>query len=339
VSTCTLPPSCLPRLRFQPADAPLPALTHITDFLAEFRAIAEHPQTGGKLETIGETGDKSGSLGGTQCTRAGGGYPLFAWTRRIPARSWYSNPMTTGLQHLTTARRLTPSALVHRSPSCARRQEARKIKKPAAPKIYLSAGIHGDEPAGPLALLELLAEGFFDDRAHWFICPVLNPLGFIKGTRENADGTDLNRDYHARHSAEVRAHIAWLQRQPPFDLTLCLHEDWESTGFYLYEHNPKHRPSLAPALLAAVRPHMPIEPAHIIDGRPIDEPGILRPEIDAQDRDDWPEQLYLREHFHYDLGYTMETPSSLPLAPRVAAQKKLVATAVEGVLREFERES
>jgi len=298
VSTRTLPPSHRPTLRFQPAAAPLPALASIADFLAEFRAIAEHPQTGGQLETIGEVGDQCASVGGNKCGSLGGGYPLFAWTKRAAKSHRLTAPL---------------------------------------PKLYLSAGIHGDEPAGPLALLELLAEGFFDDRAHWLVCPVLNPLGFVKGTRENPENIDLNRDYLARRSAEVRAHIAWLQRQPPFDLTLCLHEDWESTGFYLYEHNPKHRPSLAPALLDSVRPHMPIEPAHIIDGRPIDEPGILRPEIVAQDRDDWPEQLYLREHYHYDLGYTMETPSSLPLAPRIAAQKALVATAVEGLLKEFGR--
>jgi len=213
------------------------------------------------------------------------------------------------------------------------------MKEPPAPapRVYLSAGIHGDEPAGPLALLELLSEGFFDDRAHWFICPVLNPLGFVKGTRENADGIDLNRDYLACRSAEVRAHIAWLQSQPTFDLTLCLHEDWESTGFYLYEHNANHRPSLAHALLDAVRPHMPIEPAHIIDDRPIDEPGILRPEVNIQELPEWPEQFYLREHAYYDLGYTMETPSSLPLAPRIAAQKALVTTAVESLLNEFSR--
>jgi len=299
-----------PSLRFQPSPAPLPALANIDDFLATFREIAEQPQTGGKLEIMGEVGDK----GDGKSANPSGCLPLFAWTRRAPARSWYGTPPT-GLQ-----------------------REARQIKGPAAPRLYLSAGVHGDEPAGPLALLELLSEGFFDDRAHWFICPALNPIGLAQGTRENPDGIDLNRDYHARRSAEVRAHTAWLQHQPPFDLTLCLHEDWESTGFYLYEHNPKQRPSLAAALLDAVRPHMPIEPAHIIDGRPIDEPGILRPEINAQERDDWPEQLYLREHYYYDLGYTMETPSSLPLAPRIAAQKALVATAVEGLLNEFERE-
>jgi len=93
------------------------------------------------------------------------------------------------------------------------------------PRLYLSTGIHGDEPAPPLALLRLIERGFFDRRAHWFLCPLINPAGLARGTRENADGLDLNRDYKDCRSAEIRAHIAWLERQPPFDFTMCLHED------------------------------------------------------------------------------------------------------------------
>src|SRR5688572_10031014 len=113
------------------------------------------------------------------------------------------------------------------------------------PRIYLSAGIHGDEPAPPLALLAALEAGMFDTRAVWFICPLLNPAGFLRRTRENADGIDLNRDYKALRSVEIQAHARWLQRQPNFDLALCLHEDWESSGYYLYELNPTQRLSLA----------------------------------------------------------------------------------------------
>lgn len=99
------------------------------------------------------------------------------------------------------------------------------------PRIYFSAGIHGDEPAPPLALLELLQHGVFDQRAVWFLCPLLNPLGFLRRTRENPDGIDLNRDYKAPRSAEIQAHTRWLEKQPPFDLAICLHEDWETAGF------------------------------------------------------------------------------------------------------------
>ena len=186
------------------------------------------------------------------------------------------------------------------------------------PRIYLSAGIHGDEPAPPLALLELIETGVFDRRAVWCLCPLLNPAGFHRRTRENAAGLDLNRDFKSPASAEIAAHRRWLERQPPFDLAVCVHEDWESTGFYLYELNPTGAPSVAPAMLAAAAAHLPIEPATVIDGRAIAEPGIIRPVADPALRDLWPESIYLQHH-HARLGYTIESPSSRPLSVRVSA--------------------
>ena len=85
--------------------------------------------------------------------------------------------------------------------------------------LYLSSGIHGDEPAGPLALLQMLQDDRWPDLNLWLV-PCVNPFGFRRNTRENADGMDLNRDYRHRTAAEVKAHIAWLERQPRFDLTL-----------------------------------------------------------------------------------------------------------------------
>src|SRR5579863_5315868 len=81
------------------------------------------------------------------------------------------------------------------------------------PRIYLSAGIHGDEPAPPLALLALLESGAFDTRAVWFLCPMLNPGGLALGTRESPEGIDLNRDYRHHAAAETRDHVRWLARQ------------------------------------------------------------------------------------------------------------------------------
>ncbi len=196
------------------------------------------------------------------------------------------------------------------------------------PRIYLSAGIHGDEPAPPLALLAMIEAGVFDERATWFLCPLLNPAGFIGGTRENAGGLDLNRDYKDLRSAEIAAHAAWLRRQPNFDLSLCLHEDWESTGFYLYELNPTARVSLADAMIAAVTPFCRIDQAAEIDGRPVAAPGIIRPVSDPLMRENWPEAIYLRAH-HTTLSYTLETPSAFPLAQRIAAQRAAIETALQ----------
>lgn len=200
------------------------------------------------------------------------------------------------------------------------------------PRVYLSAGIHGDEPAPPWALLRLMQEGFFDARCTWFICPLLNPTGFLRQTRENHAVVDLNRDYKAPRTAEVQAHVSWLQLQPNFDLIICLHEDWEATGFYLYELNPRNLPSLSPTMIAAARTHGPIETAAVIDGREAAEPGIIRPVSDPLLRETWPEAIYLRNH-HGPLDYTIETASALPLEQRIATQCAVIKAAVEKFLR------
>ncbi len=195
------------------------------------------------------------------------------------------------------------------------------------PRIYVSAGIHGDEPAGPLAVLALLERGTFDDRATWFICPLLNPIGCLRRTRENADGLDLNRDYKALRSLEIQAHARWLQRQPNFDLGLCLHEDWEAQGYYLYELNPTQLPTLAGAMLTAVAAHCPVEEGTTIDGRQVAERGIIRPEDDPALREAWPEAIYLRAH-HTRMSYTLESPSPLLISQRVDAHVAAVEAAL-----------
>lgn len=196
-------------------------------------------------------------------------------------------------------------------------------------RIYVSSGIHGDEPAAPLALLSMLRGGLFDDRATWFLCPLLNPTGYLRGTRENADGIDLNRDYRdPQQSLETAAHVRWLRRQPGFDVAFCLHEDWETRGFYLYELNPDGRPTLADAMVAAAGKLGLIEDSAIIDGRESAAPGIIRPESDPLLRDLWPEAIYLFRH-HCRLGYTLETASITPIPNRVATQHAAVRAALD----------
>jgi hypothetical protein len=197
--------------------------------------------------------------------------------------------------------------------------------------IYLSTGIHGDEPAGPLAALRLLQENRWPADAELWFCPCLNPVGFVLNHRENADGLDLNRDYRNPKSPEARAHIAWLERQPKFDLYLCLHEDWESHGFYLYEQNPDDKPSLAETIIAAVKEICPIDLSETIEDRPASG-GIIRPNLDPRTRPQWAEAFYLIMN-KARLGYTLEAPSDFALPTRVNA---LVA-AVNAALARFNR--
>jgi protein MpaA len=204
----------------------------------------------------------------------------------------------------------------------------RRVVKSPARRLYISTGIHGDEPAGPRAVAQLLEENQWPARADIWLCPCLNPTGFALNRRENAAGVDLNRDYRHRRSAEVRAHVAWLERQPDFDLTLCLHEDWESHGFYLYEVNPDREPSLGEKIIAAVSKVCPIDGSPVIEDRPA-QGGVIRPDIDPRQRPQWPEAFYLTMNKTRH-SYTLEAPSDFPLPVRVAA----LVTAVRTVLGE-----
>ncbi len=194
----------------------------------------------------------------------------------------------------------------------------RAARNQANPKrVYISAGIHGDEPGGPLAALRLLQENRWPSNLELWLCPCLNPIGFTLNTRGNIDGIDLNRGYLNPVVEEITAHISWLERQPQFDLTMMLHEDWESNGFYLYEQNPEGRPSFAEKMIEAVEKVCPIDRSETIEGREA-KGGILRPNMDPRSRPDWPEAFYLITHKTRQ-SYTVEAPSDFPLSVRVNA--------------------
>jgi protein MpaA len=196
-----------------------------------------------------------------------------------------------------------------------------------AQRFYISTGIHGDEPAGPLAALRLLQENQWPDGVELWLCPCLNPIGFKLNQRGNIKGVDLNREYLKPAAEEITAHIAWLSRQPKFDLCLLLHEDWESHGFYLYEQNPDKQPSLAESIIAAVEKVCPIDRSDLIEGRPAQN-GIIRPNIDPRSRPDWPEAFYVITH-KTRMSYTLEAPSDYLLPTRVNALVTAVHAALE----------
>ncbi len=202
-----------------------------------------------------------------------------------------------------------------------------RANPPTRKSLYLSTGIHGDEPAGPLAVLQLVKENLWPSGIDVWLCPCLNLTGFPRNTRENANGIDLNRDYRHLLSEEVRAHVGWLKEKPRFDLALCLHEDWESGGFYVYELNPDHRPSFAETIIESVGRVCPIEPGPRVDNWEV-QGGIVRPNISPEERPQWPESLFLITH-KTRLSYTLEAPSDFPLSTRVAAHVTAVRTALD----------
>lgn len=198
----------------------------------------------------------------------------------------------------------------------------------AGPVVYVSSGIHGDEPAGPLAMLEWMRSGGFGGDFHWRLAPVLNPDGVVKGTRGNAAGMDLNRDYLQRTSREVAAHAAWLEAGPLPGLFVSLHEDWESAGFYLYEINLlEDRPERTRSILGAVRPWLEIETGPEIDGHEAREAGWIYHAAEADVPEGWPEAIFMAK-LGCPLSYTFESPSGVELSRRVAAQIAALRVAI-----------
>ena len=207
----------------------------------------------------------------------------------------------------------------------------RRAGPDAARNYYFSTGIHGDEPSGPLAMLELLSRNQWPEGNLWMV-PCLNPTGFRLNTRLNADGIDLNRDYRHFRSREVQAHLAWLQQLPKLNTCLVMHEDWEANGFYVYEVNPGKLPSLAEPIIASLRPEFPIEHAEFVDNWPHKD-GIIRPLIKPQDRPEWAESLWLVVNKALR-SYTFEAPSDFPLSFRVKAHVHAMCRAFD-LLREL----
>jgi hypothetical protein len=203
----------------------------------------------------------------------------------------------------------------------------RRSTEPVGRRVYISAGIHGDEPAGPLAVRQLIQQDRWPKGTEVWMCPCLNPTGFPLNTRENAQGLDLNRQYLHLEAPEIRAHIQWLQRQPSFDLALCLHEDWESEGFYLYELNLGDHPSPADQIIRDVEEVCPIDRSPEIEDRPAQQ-GVIRPNPDPKLRVQWPEAFWLVQNNKVKHCLTLEAPSDFPLPIRVAALVTAVGVAL-----------
>jgi murein peptide amidase A len=229
-----------------------------------------------------------------------------------------------------TVRHLTPTASGPRPWF----QRPAKIG-PGAPAIYLSAGIHGDEISGPMALLEILRWPDFLAGFDVAMFPILNPNGLARDIRGNADGIDLNRDYRNSKSDEIISHILALETLGRFNAALMLHEDFEGIGAYLYELNDELSPTLGQDMIAAMGQHVPIDLRPEIEEAPAHGGVISRKDLIAklgrfEDRPDWPEAIYLSVH-HTRVSFTTETPKPFPLEQRIKAQIAAVTTLLKAV--------
>ncbi|PIT88241.1 MAG: hypothetical protein COU29_03165 [Candidatus Magasanikbacteria bacterium CG10_big_fil_rev_8_21_14_0_10_36_32] len=138
-------------------------------------------------------------------------------------------------------------------------------KIPAAHNVFISAGIHGDEPAGVYATLSFLENKIHDYLPYFnfVICPCLNPGGFEDNTMDNPQGINLNRNFLAANPAQevelIKKFLMEHIRQYLF--AIDMHEDDSyrpvdgftvadsPREFYLYEVTPDKKLRLGHKIL------------------------------------------------------------------------------------------
>ena len=199
-------------------------------------------------------------------------------------------------------------------------------QEPAVARLALFAGTHGDEPAPVVTVLDFLEQRMWarSPTVAFSVFPCLNPTGYDLGTRENADGIDINRQFARDEVPEVRTLRAAVANDS-FDTFVDAHEDPEEIGFYAYAFFSNR--SWPRRIVEAVAEQGPIISTPEADDHPV-EGGVVG-QGDEETRDErfreymadgeWPLPFYL-----YDLGIrdfmTTETPGMIDLATRVAMQ-------------------
>jgi protein MpaA len=191
----------------------------------------------------------------------------------------------------------------------------------AGPLVYISAGVHGDEPAPVTALLEWAEDhAALLRRLPVVMFPLFNPAGLELNTRADHRHIDLNRRFHDASHPHIKA---WWRATEDlrFRLALCLHEDYDGQGSYCYELNRAPRSALAEDLLRAAKNRIPPDPRSSIDKRAA-RSGVIRhrrvPDVPGM-----PEAIALYMH-HTDCSLTFETPSEFALTDRIAAHRAVI---------------
>lgn len=218
-------------------------------------------------------------------------------------------------------------------------------KNADAPTIYVSAGIHGNEPAGvecAVRLIEQLADtthqNFFRlllKEFNWLISPCDNPYGYEQDTRENALENDLNRMFgtpnRCLETAFITESLLRTQTYPKTKIALALdlHEDTDSTGFYLWERLASRSFPIGNAVVKHIEDICHINREPVIENHPNDN-GVITL-LDTVTTKGWTRGRYLAEQIQTRC-LILETPTLLDLETRIKVHMTAIETSVKHVL-------
>ena len=229
-----------------------------------------------------------------------------------------------------------------RTPLSARTLHYADIVRPQAAQIMIAAGVHGDEPATPWALLSLVRDGLLDARYGYRLWFCTNPSGYDLGTRANCDGRDINRSYTGEGLTPEAAMIMQASRHTDYRLVMDLHEDFEGDGFYLYEPVVGGEAPLGLPVMSAIEDAgFPLQEFHAAYdlGYPEElahemcrmERGRVLPDIERESafyKDGLPLTMYLLGR-GAERTLTFESPRRFLWDDRIAMHRTAVVTAIE----------
>lgn len=191
-------------------------------------------------------------------------------------------------------------------------------------RVLITGGMHGDEPAGVEVVLQFLAR---DNTAllenfSFLVLPCINPYGYVHNTRETLGGIDLNRAFETEDVAEV-AIVKKALGQTQFSLAIDFHEDYDATGFYLYE-GKRDEKYIGPKLATAAKAIGPIDPEDPGEDAPDLAEGVYKVATSWGTQGLTPYLL----HFHSEHVIISETPTVWQLEQRVALHLTILDTAL-----------
>ncbi len=99
---------------------------------------------------------------------------------------------------------------------------AYRLGNPAARRLLVVGTVHGNEPAG-MRVTQRLLRATPPLHAELWVVPNLNPDGLARGTRANAAGADLNRDFGRFSQPETRIARTLIRRLRPW-LSVWYHQ-------------------------------------------------------------------------------------------------------------------
>lgn len=190
------------------------------------------------------------------------------------------------------------------------------------PVVYLSAGVHGDEPGATAGLLAWAQRNVTRlAREPFLIFPCLNPHGLLTNTRMDQRGLDLNRRFHLADDPVCGAWRRVLTGRA-MRLAVCLHEDYDAHGLYVYELSRRPGDWGRDLLRRCADKHLPVDNRARIDGRAARE-GVIQRKKSPRGLPGLPEAVAVYE-LGCPLSLTFETPSEFALDARARAHVRFL---------------